>query len=79
MLGDPMEITALEPREIVGLASRRSLFLSVRRVYTPRTWRTPDGKGASGPDWDFAPMINSPTPRGTVDHPVTVPEKEVGC
>src|SRR5688572_16008231 len=76
MLGDPMEITAREPRKSRGLASRRSLFLSVARVYTPREWRTPGGKNTSGPARDAAPTVNSPTPRGTVDHRVTVSEKE---
>lgn len=28
-------------------ASLRSLFLSVRRIYTPARWRTPDGKSAN--------------------------------
>lgn len=63
-MGDLMEITARKPREIRVLATRRSQLLSVWRIYTPRTWRTPDGKGASDPAWDGAPMVNSPTRAG---------------
>jgi len=35
------------PRKTERWASLRSLFLSVRPLYTPPPWRTPDGKSAS--------------------------------
>jgi hypothetical protein len=79
MLGDPMEITALEPREIRDLASRRSLFLSVRSLYTPLPWRTPGGKNTMGHRRDSAPMVNSPTRAGQLIAGSLSQRKRVGC